>query len=186
MRRFYRLMEDMTVSDRWHVGEIESDGDSVSDALWTGRRWTNGQDLHGSVSHAGRQLDFFLTSFAVPIATVRLAGAVAGVAGADLQRIPVLIDNATGYEVLNALRVIKCVDEQRSEFIKWTKDDHRADKAGQYRSVTRLLLDAKLVPEHAQIFRIDGWKVCLIVSEAVKGVMEEVGCFGASFELVTS
>ena len=41
--------------------------------------------------------------------------------------------------VLNSLRVLRCIDEERSEFVKWTKQDHRADLAGQYRQITKLV-----------------------------------------------
>jgi hypothetical protein len=83
--------------------------------------------------------------------------------------------------VLNSLRVVRCLDEGRSEFIKWTEDDHRADLAGQYRQVTKLVLERSAIPVDAHFFRIDGWLVALVVSEVVKDAMERVGCFGAKF-----
>jgi hypothetical protein len=35
--------------------------------------------------------------------------------------------------VLNAVRVVSCLDEGESEFIKWKAHDHRPDFLGQYR-----------------------------------------------------
>ncbi|HTN87244.1 MAG TPA: DUF1629 domain-containing protein [Sorangium sp.] len=109
------------------------------------------------------------------------------VAGADVQPIPVNIAGQPGMFVLNTLRTLRCVDELHSEFIKWTKQDHRADLAGQYRQITKLVLDEAKIPRDAQIFRIEGSLVELIVSAAVKDAMERVGCLGAKFiELQTS
>jgi hypothetical protein len=82
---------------------------------------------------------------------------------------------------LNSLRVVRCLDEQYSEFLKWTKEDHRADLAGQYRQVTKLALRASAIPADAHFFRIEGWTVALVVSELVKTAMESVGCLGAKF-----
>ncbi len=88
--------------------------------------------------------------------------------------------------MLNAVRVIRCLDEKRSEFIKWTEHDHRADLAGKYRQVTKLVLIPGAIPPDAHIFRVDGWEVALIVSEVVKVAMESVGCFGAKFTELAS
>jgi len=35
------------------------------------------------------------------------------------------------------------------------------------------------------LFRVDGWRVALIVSEGLKQIIELVGCRGARFEEVT-
>lgn len=84
--------------------------------------------------------------------------------------------------VLNALRMVRCIDESRSEFDKFTEDDPvRPDLAGQYSSVPKLIIDPKLIPPDAHFFRIQDWEVALLVSEAVKDAMERVGCVGATF-----
>ncbi|HRI67498.1 MAG TPA: hypothetical protein PK156_24810 [Polyangium sp.] len=77
--------------------------------------------------------------------------------------------------------MIRCIDERRSEYLKWTKNDHRADLAGHYRQVTKLVLDRKSIPPDAHFFRIEYWEVVLVVSETVKNAMERVGCYGAKF-----
>lgn len=41
------------------------------------------------------------------------------------------------------------------------------------------------VPSDAHFFRVEGWVVALIVSEAVKEAMERVGCMGAKFMELT-
>jgi hypothetical protein len=106
---------------------------------------------------------------------------VKGVAGNEVQCIPVVIPGQADMVVLNALRVLRCLDETRSEFIKWTKQDHRADLAGQYRQITKLVLDVAAIPSSSQMFRIEGSLVELVVSLEIKEVMESIGCLGAEF-----
>jgi hypothetical protein len=85
-----------------------------------------------------------------------------------IQCFPVSIENHVGnFSVVNFLEIKKCLDEAQSEFIKWTKDDHRADKAGQYRQITKLRIDPKLA-EDCDVFRLWGWDTTLIVSERIR------------------
>ncbi len=82
--------------------------------------------------------------------------------------------------MLNCTREVRCLDEEKSEFLKWLPTDHRSDLAGQYKSVTRPKIDPALVPENVHLFRV--WAgVALVVSEMLKDAMEEVGCLGAKF-----
>jgi len=183
MKRFFELMDYITMPGRWEVGEILA-GDGSEPRL-EGGILCERDDLACEDVDAGCALEYSRTSFFVPIATFPLAEAIARVAGPDVQCLPVKIAGQTGYKVLNALRVIDCIDEERSEFTKWTERDHRADKAGQYRSVPNMHLDTSRIPEDAHFFRLKGWLVALIVSEQVKAAMEQVGCFGAKFQDVT-
>lgn len=180
MSQYFRLLDDVTVPKRWHLGAAAL-ADGTEPRLRAGIRFDSPQTPVIPVTHAGRALDFTLTSFAAPVAKRGLAVAVAAVAGTDVQCIPVNIADHADMVVLNALRVLRCVDERRSDFVKWTKLDHRADLAGQYRQITKLVLDATAVPNNAHFFRIDGSFAELIVSEAVKNAMDRVGCLGAKF-----
>lgn len=121
----------------------------------------------------------------MPVVRGVLASAIEVVADGDVQRLPLFIPGHDGLEVVNVLRVIKCLDERRSEFTKWTVNDHRSDLAGQYRQVTRLKVHGGSVASDAHVFRIEGWLVGLVVSEAVKESMERTGCLGATFVDVT-
>ena len=46
---------------------------------------------------------------------------------------------------------------------KWTLDDHRPDKVGQYRMIVKLVIDSARTGD-ASIFRVSGWRVAVIVS----------------------
>lgn len=133
------------------------------------------------VQYAGYVLEFCLTSLWVPIAIRTLAEVIQSIVESDVQCLPLTISGQSGMVVLNALRYIRCVNEQHSEFIKWTKYDHRADLAGKFRQVTKLVLDSRAIPADAHFFRIKDWEIVLVVSETVKNAMEKVGCVGAEF-----
>lgn len=178
--RYFRLRDDMTIQGRWHLSAVRLQT-GVEPLFDVGVPLSVSGPIEATVSRTGRVLEFSLTSFNVPIATSRLADAVSTIAGADLQCLPVDVAGQAGMMVLNSVRVIHCLDESRSEFIKWTKQDHRADLAGQFRQVTRLVLAPGVIPLDAHFFRIGGWSVALVVSEVVKEAMESTGCLGAKF-----
>lgn len=179
MRRFYQL-RDQVFTGRWHLGEVTR-ADGTEPRLRAGSHFNGEGTLFASVTHPGMVLEFCLTSFAVPVASGVLARVVSSAAGPDVQCIPVTIDGNPGMYVLNVVRVVRCLDESRSEFLKWTDRDHRADLAGQYRQVTKLAIDPDAIPSDAHFFRISGWEVAIILSQDVKEAMERVGCVGAEF-----
>lgn len=180
MIRYFQLRDDLTIRGRWHLSDVRLPA-GTEPPLDTCKPIIDPEPLVGTVSHMGRVLEFTITSFNVPIATSGLAYAVSSVARSDVQCLPIHVADQPGLFALNALRTIRCVNEERSEFIKWTKQDHRADLAGQYRQVTNLVLTAGAIPADAHFFRIEGWRVALIVSEATKEAMQRVGCLGAEF-----
>jgi hypothetical protein len=183
MKTFFSLVDDVHIADRWHLGEVLNGGNPLE--LWNGNPIKGEVRLKAIVDRPGRPLDFSLTSFAAPVVKGDLARAIASVSGTDLQRLPVLIDGHDEYEVLNSVRVVACLNENESEFTKWTEKDHRPEFAGQYRMVTKLKLDRKRIPPDAHFFRIEGWRIALIVSQAVRRAMETSGCLGAIFQDVT-
>lgn len=202
MKRFFDLMDDMRIPGRWHIGDVLL-ADGSEPRLSAGIKFERNDEpilpsdsaicgdmrqrslLIAEVTHPGRSLDFCVTAFNRPLARDRLAKAIAEVAGDDVQCLPVRIGEQTGFSVLNAVRVVRCVDEGRSEFGRWTEQDRRPDKLGKYKGVTKLRLDPKLIPSDAHFFRVADWEVALIVSEPVKLAMERAGCLGAKFQEIT-
>ena len=181
--RYFELIDDMSMRMRWrwHVGEILLP-DGSEPRLRAGIRFDDGRPLHADVTHVGHVLDYCETSFGVPIATKALADTISSIVGPDVQCIPVTISGQWGRMVLNALRLIRCIDEQRSEFQKYTEGNPiRPDLAGHYESVPKMVLDRSAIRPDAHFFRIMYWEVALIVSEVVKDAMERVGCYGAEF-----
>lgn len=187
MRRFYRLNDDVHIEGRsFHSWARFADGserlpDGSVLCLASGIRYDNAVPPIIPVCEAGVPLEFSTSSFAVPIVSRRLAIAMKELAKDDLQIVEVVIPEEPDNVVINPLRVIQCVDEARSEFIKWTEHDHRSDLAGQYRSLMKPVLLNRAIPADVHIFRIWGSLVELVVSDTMKGTMEQTGCFGATF-----
>ena len=182
--RYYKVNDDVNIADRWYLAEVTTDR-GIEPRLNEGIRCTFDGAMIATVHKPGTELEFCLTSFAVPVVRSSLAAAIQGLATQDVERLPVSIPGHVDFEVLNCLRVIRCLDEERSSFMKWTISDHRSDLAGQYRMVTKLHILGSVIPSSHHIFRIEGWSIALIVSESMKNTMEAAGCFGAKFIEVT-
>jgi len=184
--KYYRLLDDVNIKGRWHLGELTEHGGSSSINLWHGVALNERIGIQAEITDVGTPLEFCLSSFGVPIAKKRLALAIREAAGGDLQLLHVDIPGCLDFYALNCVRIVDCLDEGKSEFVKWTKADHRSDLAGEYRMVTKLIVDPIRIPSHAHFFRIKGWTIALIVSERIKTAMELCGSFGAKFLNSTS
>jgi hypothetical protein len=184
MISYYELSDNPYIPGRWHLcAPINDEGCDPSD-FTSGKPARVRSIPNVDIQIPGIMLDFTLTSFDVPIATHALAEAFGKVAVEALQRIPVTVGGRSGYEILNATRRIRCLDEQRSEFIKWTAFDERPDRINQYRMVTKLHINKALVPFDTHIFRIDGWDVALIVSSKLVDIVRSTGATGLAFHPV--
>lgn len=183
MRRFFELKGEVKIPHRWHLGEIRT-GTGEVPRLRAGLLCEY-DNLSAEISRPGQALEFSLTSFAVPVVCRSLAEAIGEASSREIQRIEVKIQDQSMFEILNVLRTVKCLDEMRSEFTKWTEQDYRSDLAGQYRQVTKLHIDYSAVPNDAYIFRVEGWLISLLVSEEIKYAMEGVGCLGAVFKPIS-
>ena len=177
--RYFRLVDDVAILGRWHLGEAMRRETAAVD-LCNGEPAAN-EPLSVAISRQGHPLEFTLTSFGVPIVTTRLAMKVDRVAHADMQQILTSVDGSTGYVALNVTRLVACVDEARSEFVKWTSQDHRADLAGQYRAIHKLCLDSANIPPDAHFFRVANWTVGIMISDLFRETMVAANCCGAKF-----
>jgi hypothetical protein len=138
-----------------------------------------------SIANPGRELAFNLGAFDMPIVSTRVADIFRSICTEDVELFSVEISGAReSYLILNVLKMFKCLDEPRSEFIKWQPGDHRPDLIGKYHSVWKVRIDAAQA-EDAHIFRIEGWKIELIVSKELKQALETVPQLGIIFEHVS-
>lgn len=100
---------------------------------------------------------------------------------------PIRIENKNvdqDYFVMIIETQLDCVDEEKSEYQKYEKNDPvRPDKAGQYRSFFNLIIDPSKTVNH-HIFRLKKHLSSIIVSEEVKRRLEAAGVTGAVFESV--
>jgi hypothetical protein len=112
--QFFKLCDFLNIRGRWHLGEITGPaGDEVD--MDRGQRIEHTAPLQIEVTDLGEVLDFCLTSFNAPVCNAKLAAEIGAVAGDDVQVIPVEINEQKGMVALNAVRVVPCIDEARSD-----------------------------------------------------------------------
>lgn len=182
-QQFYRVELDDSIDTGWFLDEPVDDQGNPIDA----RIFTEGEEVRITrpltlpIMERGEPLNFHLAAFDMPVVTEQIGSLIEEIAGNDVQRIPVMIEgNISGYEILNVVKVLACVDEQSSEFERWTLDDHRPDLAGTYRVIYKLKVKVAN-DEQADIFRIKGYEITLIVSDTLKATLERAGVRGVTF-----
>jgi hypothetical protein len=90
-----------------------------------------------------------------------------------------------GYSIANYLRVIDCLNREKSVYQVWTKDnllywEKRTNMIGTFRDVTNAVLDFDKIGD-AKIFRLWGWETMVVLREDVKQAIEEAGITGCEF-----
>jgi hypothetical protein len=131
---------------------------------------------------AGTPLDFCWAAFAIPVVHERVVQLFGRLGIQDVQFIPAKVAGHGGsHFILNALRVILCIDDERSEEVQlWKPEDDEPEKTGGYRSVIGLRIHPAKVGD-ARIFRPWGWRIALIVSEDIQQAIEAEGISGVRF-----
>lgn len=130
----------------------------------------------------GRPLDFCWAAFSIPVVHERFVSLFEALRVEGVQFIPARVEgHAEPWYILNALQVIRCIDDARSAEVQyWKPEDDRPDKLGEYRAVHGMRIDPTKVGT-ARIFRPWGWHVALIVSQDIKEAIEGAGLSGARF-----
>jgi hypothetical protein len=184
MLKYYELVDDRRSLSRWQLGgPLDESGREIDP--W---QFREGEFLHFDhalrfpLDETGDALDFSWAAFAIPVVHDRFAQLFQRLRVTDVQFIPARIaTHKSTCWVLNALRIIRCIDDARCTEVKYWKPEHnQPDKLGQYRSVVGLRIDPSKVG-NARIFRTWGWRIALIVSEDIKQAIESEGLNGARF-----
>ena len=180
--RYYRLTDAVAARGRWFLGSpLSPAGEELDPRLFTN---AEPADVTGPLRLRGRPLDFTLADFDMPVASERLATHVAQLAGGAVQCIPVTVEGAAGpHAILNVTRAVHCLDETASDIVWWTAEDDRPDRIGQYRMVSDPVLDAARL-QGEPLFRVDGWRIMLLVHEDVRRALEGGRYTGLAFEEV--
>jgi hypothetical protein len=178
----------MAVPGRWSLGiPTGLQGREVEDP-WIFKKGQPVPDLGRlmlPVNLPGRALDFSWGGIGTPVVHVKVAALLSELAPEDVQNIPVEIQ---GYPdqfcILVATRLIQCIDDQASgEVQRWTPEDGRPEKTGQYRDVDDMRIDPSRVGG-AKVFRTWGWSIALIVHEEIQSALTRMGATGMKFEAV--
>lgn len=184
MPRYYDLTDDRRSQDRWHLrAPVDEQGRAVDPWQFRKGLWLEAPGrIRFPVKPDGGVLDFTLASFAIPIVSGRLKQLLEHLGIQEVQFLPVQVEeHPEPWFILNALRVIRCIDEARCEEVQtWLPEDGQPEKVGEYRVVSGLRIDPAKVGE-AQIFRPWGWRVALVVSGDVKEAWEAAALTGMRF-----
>jgi hypothetical protein len=183
--KYFDLEEDLHIPGRWHLeSPVDAAGRLVNPWQFReGRRLHVEGELLLPLERPGSPLDFSMTGLAIPIVSGRAASLLERIGlQEEIQLIPARVPgHPEPYFILNALKVIRCIDDARcEEVLYWRPEDERPEKTGQYRNVVGMKLDAASVGA-AHIFRPWGWRVALICSERVKLALERAGMTGPRF-----
>ncbi|NOK17301.1 hypothetical protein HMI50_09710 [Corallococcus carmarthensis] len=120
-----------------------------------------------------------------PIVSEAVANVFRAIAPDDVQLFPVSIEGeAEPYLVVNATRMVDCIDEARCREVQHYPEDSFPEYEGEYRWIYGLRIDASKTGG-AHVLRPKKFKTAFIVSEEVKSALEAVGNLGVSFERVT-
>ncbi len=180
--QFFEIDPNDKDTTRWYLGQPATpDGKALPGAFRKGRSWPDSCPLTVEIRQAGVPASFNHSGFAEYIVMIDLMNRLRGILNPGvIQGIPVSVEgNSEQYEVLNALDIVDCVDEEHSYFSRWTAEDGRPDRIGDYK-MTTLRID----PERAKgrdLFRVKGWAIALICSEKVKQCLEDAGVTGIRF-----
>lgn len=185
---YYKVIsDDLDFADRWFLGEPASAASTTIDA----RLFTDARVYHGPlpadlpIKQHGRPVQFLLAAFDMPVVSTRVADIVEQHAPGEIQRFPVTLDGRVrGYEILNVLTAVACVDETRTKIERWKPEDDRPDKVGQYRAIYNLTVDP-LRAAGRHIFRLAEWDIALIVSDTLRRALLVVPDLGIDFKRVT-
>jgi hypothetical protein len=184
--RYFELWDDLHATGRWHLSAPDTDEEGREVDPW---QFKDGVLLKLNAApvlrmiRPGRALDFSMTGLTVPLLHGRVVSLLERLnLHQEVQFIPTRVEGfSEPYFLLNALRIIRCIDDARSEeVLYWRPEDNRPDKSGQYRNVRGLRVDPSKVGG-ASIFRPWGWTVALIVSERIKYALEGEGVTGTRF-----
>jgi|SRR5581483_5158008 len=185
---YYRIeADDKHSANRWFLDEpVAEDGEEID-----AREFISAVPYRGPrprivpIDEGGKRVAFNLAAFDMPVVSREVADAIERLSPGVCEHFPVLIDShIDGYEILNVLPACRCVDENRTLIERWTEEDGRPDKVGQYRTMLNLTIDPTRVSGR-DIFRVAGWEIALIVSGRLRRDLEQIKRLGLEFVPVT-
>ncbi|NRD45901.1 imm11 family protein [Corallococcus exiguus] len=187
-RQFYWV--EMGDVPQWLIDTPTRDSGEAFEEPWMfadGRVLSDPGPIKTQISHPGiRRAFVFSVIEKAPIVSEAVATVFRTLAPGDVQIFPVSIEGeADPFFVVNATKVIDCIDEARCrEVHHYPEDDPSPDYPGEYNWIYGVRIDPSKT-EGAHVFRLKKFKTAFIVSEDVKNALEAVGNLGVSFERVT-
>ena len=136
------------------------------------------------VSDPGPALDFSFGFKDMPIVRRTLLEALIHVAPNDMQAVDAVIDDDDkDFVILNAVKLIDCIDESRSMTEPLLEEQIRAGWQLRYRSVALIHLNYEQIGD-ADFFRLSEWPMALIASDRIVRVLQGFEASGVRWEEV--
>ncbi len=184
--RYYRILDDLNAENRWWLGNLVlSDEVNFWDYLRTKEIVPPPKALEMEMQETGEPLDITMAAFEVLVVNEKGKQLFSN---RDFQFIPVSIksqESGSKYYVMVTLFEEDCVDEAKSEFERYERDDEiRPDLAGKYSGFFKLVIDTSKQYSHA-VFRVKDYNVAIIVNEEIKSEYERLNLTGLKFIDVT-
>ncbi len=188
--RFYSLEFDIFNSSAWRVGDVQEIDNwrLVSPPALSMDDEIRNKKLYAPIESDGRRTDFTVIGYAdIPMVNFKTLKAIPGSNG--FTAIPILFTGGRQkdtYHLLHVWESVDCFDRKESCYNVFSSDDPDfSDRAGEYCSVTKLILN----PDRAtgkDIFRISGLLDVIVISEKLKDRLEKIGVTGVSFKSVNA
>ena len=182
MTDYYRLFMELEIPGKWYLSDILGPNrkEVMPSTFNAGFPVDPIPGLTVIPNVTGNPIDFTLTTFQVPIVSSAFAEVVEAMDAEAIQRIPVTIfPSFTGFEILNVIRTVACLDYEKSRFTIYG-EFHPVEKQGKISAI----VDLRILPEKAEgyhIFRLAEWILAIIVSETLKNALEKEGFIGMKF-----
>lgn len=186
---YYEILDELHVPNkRWFLGSVNFDGEwNFWKYVSPGKVAVPQKELFVTTRRKGTPLDLTMADFQLLIVNEKVKNLISE---ENVQFIPVKLEadtnSAINYYLMVVNKEIECLDESKSVFIKWLKDDPiRPDKAGKYKSFDKMVLNPLDIPEEVDIFRLKKYNVVLVISEKLKLLFEYNNVTGIQYEKIT-
>ncbi len=183
MKQYFRLQSKMEIKGAWYLNDIvdEQGQEILASHFNQGKVFDSAKQLTVLLNVVGNPVDFRLTTFASPIVSNAFADIVESFDPQAIQRIPVTVaPSTTGYEILNILTMLKCLDYEHTKIEYYTDKDSIPELVGQIEAIWNITIKPEIAEGH-HIFRLAEWWVIIVVSEDLKRALEEKGFTGMKF-----
>lgn len=186
---YYEVLDELYIpKKRWFLGSINFDGEwDFWKYVSPGKVDIPQKELFVTYRKKGFPLDFTMADFELLIINEKVKNLISE---EEAQFIPVKLEadtnSKTNYYIMVINRDIECVDESKSVFVKWLKNDPiRPDKVGEYKSFEKLVLNPDNIPEEANIFRLKKYDSVIVIGDKLKVLLEKNNVSGVTFKKIT-
>jgi hypothetical protein len=186
MDHYFKITPDFTFDDQCLLSEpLGNDGRELHPTHITQPRPISPQAAsHADIISPGALLGLNLTAGCFPIVRKDISEQVSKFCGGELQRLKINISGDENFELWNVLKCVDCIDEERSDFSRWTADDGILEKIGDYRFNVLKIKHAAAQAHH--LFRVLHCESVLVCSSAIKEIIECFKGHGKKFVNLTA